>query len=171
MERRFHEERGTDRVWAALDESLELVDSVLAAEARAAADRRTVALEFALGIVAVVLGIPAVHRIVEILSGVQAQGSDSWLGFGRLIDLATSAARDHSGALVVSSVAVLAMLVVVALRMGRRRRRHARPLMTRASGRPARREPFKYFSADRGFTWIVERRDEAHEDRTESGSE
>jgi hypothetical protein len=169
MERRFHEERGTDRVWAAVDESLELVDSVLAAEARAAADRRTVALEFALGIVAVVLGIPAVHRIVEILSGVQAQGSDSWLGFGRLIDLATSTARDHSGALVVSSVAVLAMLVVVALRMGGRRRRHARPLMTRASGRPARREPFKYFSPDGGITWIVERRDEAQEDRTESG--
>lgn len=150
----FHDSKGTKETWSLVDDALGLVDGVLDAERRAADDRRAFALQSVLGLVAILLGIPAIHQLVQLLSQVSLQGEGSWWGLGRWIDATTSLARDHSGPLVVGLVVALVVLVVLALVVARRRNRRSIPFVTRAEGPKPRRMPFQYFEASR-IEWTL----------------
>jgi hypothetical protein len=164
----FDGEGKTQEAWSLVDDALDLVGGVLETEERAAAARRAFALQSVLGLVAVVLGIPAAHRIVEVLGGVDQQGAGAWFGFGRFVDTTVSAARDSPGPLVVGLVLALIGLVALALWSGRRRiRRQRNPLITRAMGALPRSKPFQYFEPNQTIRVVRRNTDEPAEDRTD----
>lgn len=103
------------------------------------------------------LGIPAAHRIVEVLGNVDEQGSDTWWGLGRLINTVTTAAKQSPGPLTVGLVLFLVVFVLAVVGAGRRRHiRQPPPLVKRAQGPLPRRPPFQYFEPQRTFQWIIE---------------
>lgn len=149
----FHKDRGTSRAWDLVNETLMLVDGVLDAEDRSAGARRSFSLQVVLGVITVVLGIPALHRAVEILGALDTQPHGAYAGFGRLVNSVSALAETTSGPLVVSLTLVLVAFVCFALAAGHRRKEDRAPLATRAQGRAPDKEPFQYFPGG-NFTYI-----------------
>lgn len=145
IEGAFHRDRQTAKSWQLVDDSLRLVEGVLDAEDRAAAARRSLSLELVLGVIAIVLGVPAAHRMVEITGRVESQPDSAYAGFGKLVNLLSATAANHPGPAVVLLVTLLVALILAAIFIGWAKRTDRAPLMSRARGAPPRTEPYQYF--------------------------